>query len=184
MNTKIDRSTILILTTLLLFGLPILGCSSGLRTEFVEGTVTLEGEPLEGASVTFTPVSGNTARMAVGFTDARGRYTLTTAEGGSPGRGTTQGDYKITIAKRAPNPAWRGEQESPAVVERADPSQPPTPREEAVAAAAAERARRAAGLAPPRVYLSPQKYGNPETSGLTATVVRGRNTFDFALTEE
>lgn len=33
---------------------------------------------------------------------------------------------------------------------------------------------------PPK-YLAPQKYENPQSSGLTATVKSGRNTFDFDL---
>jgi hypothetical protein len=44
--------------------------------------------------------------------------------------------------------------------------------------------RAGAGLPPPFLDLTPRRYNNPETSELTATVVRGRNKFDFALTEE
>ena len=174
MKTKMDNPMLLV--ALLLIGLPILGCSSGLRTEFVEGIVTLEGEPLEDALVTFIPASEGTARAAVGTTDAKGRYTLTTVEGGKPGKGTTEGSYKITVAKRMPDTT---EQKPESVVMNADPSRPPTPQE----MAAAEQARRSAGLPPPYLYLSPKKYNNPETSGLTATVVRGKNTFDFPLSE-
>ena len=176
MNTKIDRS--IILTALLLLGSSLLGCSSGLRTEFVEGIVTLDGEPIEGASVTFIPSSAGTARIAIGTTDERGRYTLTTAEGGNPGKGATAGDYKVTVAKRTPDPAWAGGQERPAI-ERADTSRPPTIEE----MAAEDHARKAmaAGLAPPRLYLTPQKYGKPDTSGFTAAVVRGKNRFNFDM---
>ncbi|WP_337176611.1 hypothetical protein [Paludisphaera sp.] len=37
--------------------------------------------------------------------------------------------------------------------------------------------------APPPKRLTPEKYENPETSGLTAKVERGSNTRDFALTD-
>jgi hypothetical protein len=157
---------------LILAGLSFAGCHSGLRTEYVEGIVTLDNKPVEGALVTFIPASGETARVAAGTTDARGRYTLTTAEGGRPGRGTTEGDYKVTVAKRTPDTS-----KERATVETSQSNQPPS-REEM---AAADRARRAAGLPPPFLYLTPKKYNNPETSGLTATVVRGKNRFNFDM---
>jgi hypothetical protein len=102
---------------------------------------------------------------------------LTTVEGGKPGRGTTEGDYKVTVAKRTPDTAKEKEE---SVVVPAKTGQPPTPQE----MAAADQARRSAGLPPPYLYLSPKKYNNPETSGLTATVKRGKNKFDFPLTEK
>jgi len=166
-----------ILTAFFLIGLSFIGCHSGLRTEYVEGIVTLDGDPVEGALVTFIPASGETARAAAGTTDARGRYTLTTVEGGKPGRGTTEGDYKVTVAKRAPDTT----QEKREAAEPALPQDRPPTIEEM---AAADRARRSAGLPPPFLYLTPKQYNNPETSGLTATVVRGKNKFDFALSEK
>ncbi|MDA7994250.1 MAG: carboxypeptidase-like regulatory domain-containing protein, partial [Pirellulales bacterium] len=39
----------------------------------VVGTVTLDGKPLEGASITFAPQSG---RSSSGVTDSSGRYSL------------------------------------------------------------------------------------------------------------
>ena len=164
--------------------LSFIGCDSGLRTQFVEGIVTLNGEPVEGAMVTFVPVAdGSSARMAVGTTDARGRYTLTVAEGGSPGRGTTEGEYKVTVAKRISHD--HADAVGTPVVETRDPNRPPTAEERM----ALERERQMmpparAGLPPPFLFLTPRRYGNPETSGLTATVVRGRNTFNFALEDE
>ncbi|MCL2622451.1 MAG: DUF4198 domain-containing protein [Planctomycetaceae bacterium] len=175
MITTITRP--LIPVTFLLAGLSFAGCNSGLRTEYVEGIVTLEDKPLEGALVTFIPASGGTARVAAGTTDARGRFTLTTAEGGKAGRGTTEGDYKVTIAKRAPETTKQNQEIAAA---SANSGQPPT-REEM---AAADRERRTAGLPPPYLYLSPKKYNNPDTSGLTATVVKGKNKFGFSLTEK
>jgi len=41
----------------------------------VEGTVTLDGAPLEGATVEFQPVAGG--RPSVGTSDANGHYSLT-----------------------------------------------------------------------------------------------------------
>jgi hypothetical protein len=167
----VNRS--IVRAVLILVGLSFAGCHSGLRTEYVEGIVTLDDKPVEGALVTFIPASGETARIAAGTTDARGRYTLTTAEGGRPGRGTTEGDYNVTVAKRTPDTS----REQVATETNQQPNQPPS-REEM---AAADRARRAAGLPPPFLYLTPKKYNSPETSGLTATVVRGKNRFHFDL---
>ena len=171
MTTSIYRFTVPAL--FFLMSLLFTGCHSGLRTEYVEGTVTLDGKPVEGALVTFIPASGGTARVAAGTTDVRGRYTLTTAEGGRPGRGTTEGDYQVTIAKRTPDTS----KEKHEAAETGKSEQPPS-REEM---AAAERARRAAGLPPPFLYLTPRKYNNPQTSGLTATVVRGKNRLHFVM---
>ena len=171
--TTLSRSIIPIL--FIFVSLSLVGCQSGLRTEYVEGIVTLDDKPVEGALVTFIPTAGGTARAAAGTTDSRGRYTLTTVEGGKPGRGTTEGDYKVTVAKRAPDTT-----KPPANVETSSSNQPPT-REEM---AAADRARRAAGLPPPYLYLTPKKYNNPETSGFTATVVRGKNRFNLEMSSK
>ncbi|MCR9117863.1 MAG: hypothetical protein NXI22_13065 [bacterium] len=50
------------------------GCSGGsdVSTAAVAGTITLNGEPAEGVSVSFAPDSG--MRPSVGVTDAQGRY--------------------------------------------------------------------------------------------------------------
>lgn len=149
----------------------ISGCG-GLRTEYVEGIVTLDGEPVEGALVTFHPVEGE-ARYAAGDTNTAGKYVLTTAEGGKPGRGAIQGEYKITVSKRKPV-----DEEEPAAAPAT--SEPPSIQE----MAAREMARRQAGLPPPFAYLTPKVYNNLETSGFTATVVRGKNRFNFEMVSE
>ncbi|WP_437186971.1 carboxypeptidase-like regulatory domain-containing protein [Planctomicrobium sp. SH668] len=54
------------------------GCSQGLNDQpelgEVVGTITYEGKPLSGASITFIPVDG---RPASGKADAEGKYELT-----------------------------------------------------------------------------------------------------------
>ena len=51
------------------------GCSQGSGVELVpvEGVVTLDGKPVEGAEVLFRPESG---RPSAGRTDAEGKYAL------------------------------------------------------------------------------------------------------------
>jgi hypothetical protein len=81
------------------------GCFGGSDTpELIDahGTVTLDGQPLGGATVTFTPqVTGNeAARPASGATDDRGEFTLqysTNETGARPGK------YKVSISTYRPN---------------------------------------------------------------------------------
>jgi hypothetical protein len=43
-----------------------------LQTEYVEGVVTLDGQPVEGATVTFVPVAEGQGAPATGMTNAQG----------------------------------------------------------------------------------------------------------------
>ena len=60
---------------LALASLLIAGCGSESDLAKVKGKVTLGGQPLEGATVTFQPTEDGGAPSA-GQTDAKGRYTL------------------------------------------------------------------------------------------------------------
>lgn len=131
------------------------GCesSSTLDTKFVEGTVTLDGVPVEGATVDFIPTDKVTGAAATGMTDAAGRYTLTVLDPPDDsivdiGTGTLPGDYYVTVRKA---------------------TVAPTPE---------NSSRPAMGK---KSYLVPQKYESPRTSGLKATVSEEKNDVDFAL---
>jgi hypothetical protein len=63
-----------------------------LKLGTVEGTVTLNGEPLAGAKVTFTPDEG---RPATGVTNQEGRYRLTTKKAND---GAAVGRHRISIS--------------------------------------------------------------------------------------
>lgn len=67
------------------------GCGASLKP--VTGTVTLDGTPVDGASVTFISEDGSTT--ASGITDSTGTFKLYSAgkEGTSPGK------YKVTVIK-------------------------------------------------------------------------------------
>jgi len=163
----------------LLILLAALGCSQGLKTVYVGGIVTLDSEPVEGATVTFYPVSEDGgAELAVGTTDAKGFYTITAASGGKFGRGTTPGEYMVSVAKRAPDPNEKVVDVP--TVSSTDSKGGPDPK----ALQAREEAARKAGLPPPYLYLTPKKYGNPNTSGFKATVKKGKNKFDFPMTND
>jgi hypothetical protein len=71
------------------------GCG-GPATVPVSGTVTLDGEPVDGATVTFVPEGEG--RPANGNTDASGNFTLTTFTGGD---GALPGSYNVTVFKTA-----------------------------------------------------------------------------------
>mgnify|MGYP001412471187 CR=1 FL=1 len=131
------------------------------------GTVTYQGKPVEGATVSFRPVNGK--RAASGRTDAQGRFHLTSLH---PGDGAFPGAYKVAISK----------------IEDTDPAHQVTAEEFA--------AMVAGGKAPPReparsgagksagglVYHIPEKYLDADKSALTAEVTAsGENDFVFDL---
>ena len=68
-----------------------LGCGSGYST--VTGTVTLDGAPLASATVMFTSEDNN--RVATGFTDASGNFTMTADNKD----GVLPGKYKVSVSK-------------------------------------------------------------------------------------
>jgi hypothetical protein len=70
------------------------GC--GGKTVKVEGIVTLDGTPVQGATVIFVPQGGE--REANGLTDADGVFHLTTF---NTGDGAMPGTYKVTVEKHA-----------------------------------------------------------------------------------
>lgn len=126
-------------------------------TTGVTGTVTLDGEPVEGAVVTFVPTGDG--QSAVGKTDGSGQYRLTTFGGGD---GAITGEYQVKIAKYAAPEAVEAsgtaEGEGAGVEYEEDPND--TGEQES---------------------LLPEKYASESTSGLTATVSENATTFDFQL---
>lgn len=123
------------------------GCRRGPPVVFVEGVVTMNGEPLEGANVGFTPVGTPGSMPAAGFTDAKGKFVLSTHTA-KFGGGATVGDYVVIVSKTVIPP---GEEEKDS----------------------------------PKVELvTPAAYRLKETSPLRATVVRGKNRFEFDLSSK
>src|SRR5580704_9537536 len=85
-----------------LTGFAIVGCgpqAPALKTAPVAGTVTYNGNAVEGAQVVFSPVNKND-RSAVGTTDASGRFTVQTPVGGEKmAKGALAGDYSVVVVK-------------------------------------------------------------------------------------
>lgn len=71
------------------------GGSGSLGTVPVTGSVTLDGEPVEGASVVFSPVTAE-GRAAAAKTGPDGKFKLTTQ---ATDDGAVPGSYKVAITK-------------------------------------------------------------------------------------
>ena len=141
------------------------GCGqSGPAVEYVQGVVTLDGTPLEGATVSFSP-KGTSGMGAAGLTQPDGSFTLN-ARGAKPGAGTAVGDYSVTVSKvempEMPN------------IDEDDPRYG-TPEQ--------ERLEQEALNAKPKVIV-PEKYNNSKTSPFTAKVESGSNTFTFDISSK
>jgi hypothetical protein len=65
---------------------------------YVTGTVLLDGEPVDGVSVTFSPVDHNEGHAAGGVTNAQGVFKLTTG-GVAIDRGAEPGTYHVSLSK-------------------------------------------------------------------------------------
>ncbi len=83
------------------------GCSDGSSpppklpgTVKVTGTATLDGKPLEGAIIRFSPISNKGFHGAAGVADASGKYELVTDIGnGQSSPGVIPGDYTIYVSR-------------------------------------------------------------------------------------
>ncbi len=62
----------------------------------VSGTVTLDGKPLSGATVSFLPVGATRGRTCYGATDAEGRYELMLDE---EHKGAPEGEFAVLCNK-------------------------------------------------------------------------------------
>ncbi|MBN2293061.1 MAG: hypothetical protein JXM70_11585 [Pirellulales bacterium] len=72
-----------------------IGCGPGRpKTVPVTGVVTLDGKPVQGASVKFEPK--NEGRPAMGETDQEGKFSLKTFD---PGDGAILGEHQVTVRK-------------------------------------------------------------------------------------
>ncbi|HVX12440.1 MAG TPA: carboxypeptidase-like regulatory domain-containing protein [Pirellulales bacterium] len=157
------------------------GCSKGpsIKTYPVKGTVTYNGKPVGGATVSYVSKRPD-ARPSTGVTEADGSFSVSTYVGPSEVlRGAEPGDYRVTIVKQSKEAqqaaADTADYASLSEKERADrltkmwekqgPSKPGT-------------------QSKPTSEI-PVKYATPETSDLSATVVVGENEpREFKLTDD
>jgi hypothetical protein len=93
MNVFHARSWTVAVVLVALVGLWLPGCGSkGTALGEVEGTVTLDDEPLAGATISFSPEGGGRTSSAI--TDEAGRYRL---EFTADKPGALVGKHKVTI---------------------------------------------------------------------------------------
>ena len=89
MNSRFQVLPLVLCTLLISF----LGCNKGSgNIGTVEGVVTLDGKPVDRATITFYPASG---RSSGGYTDENGHYSLvyTRSE-----KGAVIGEHQVTIS--------------------------------------------------------------------------------------
>lgn len=130
------------------------------KTVPVTGKVTYNGDAIAGAQVTFRG-GGHTA---LGVTGPDGTFKLSTF---GDGDGATLGEKNVTVAKRttvgssgsAPGGGMTMD-EALAASERGETPEPPKVEQ-----------------------LLPEKYSDPNTSGLKFTVEKGSNNFPIKLTD-
>ena len=137
-----------------------IGCpNQTVKTAYVEGVVSLDGVPVEKATVSFSLLDSASNISAYGETDASGVYRLTAHPGGSHGKGAIEGEYVVSIIKQNAIP-------QPDKIVRASSSE----EEDYIPVLI--------------VDVVPKKYHRTSTSGLTATIVKGKNRIDFSLTSQ
>ena len=150
------------------------GCNK-YGTVKVAATVTLDGQPLEGASVRFHPVDDAGTRGASGITDTDGRVRMSTFAAGD---GVLPGEYVVTVSKQDEageiDPVFKAR---------------PAPEDETEEEAQARKIRAAAhaattgGLIPKYSTGLPRKYRLRKESPLRCTVPTDDEVV-FALTSE
>lgn len=168
-NSYLSRQAVVALGAICVSSMIIFsGCSKGPsrpKTYPVRGVVTLNGTPVEGATVTFVPKEGaageSRPQAATAITDSNGRYAIGTF---ATGDGAIPGEYVVKVTK------YRAAQQQAAVGN--DP--------ESQMQAFLQYQQGAQQQSRPMNEL-PAKYENEKTSGLFITVQPGDNTFNIEL---
>jgi hypothetical protein len=116
MATKTVRRGRLPLAILCAFGLTsLVGCGGGVKRIPVSGTVTLDGQPLNGGVLVFSPdtAKGNTAQISCASPVREGQYELETVgvTGADSGKGVPPGWYKVIL--KTPNRSTKKRPDSP-----------------------------------------------------------------------
>jgi hypothetical protein len=135
------------------------GCNSKhyISTELVEGYVTLDGQPFDNVVVTFLPIN-STGEMGFASTDNQGKFRISTLAG-KPDSGTTVAEYKVVFNKEIEDVSKRKFDKDQNGKEIVLPNLT-------------------------TVQMVPKKYLNPETSGITVQVKKGKNVFNFDLVSQ
>lgn len=138
------------------------GADVGFQSQSVGGVVLFKGQPVEGATVSFSPESGSEGKAgvpAVGQTGPDGTFSLRALQSGRPvTAGTAVGQYIVTVVK----------QQIPAMSDPEFVNNPPP-------------------VIPPEMLepkdLLPAVYRSATKSPLRAEVQEGKNQFRLELVE-
>jgi hypothetical protein len=150
----------------------IYGCSGGPKLPIVvpvKGTVTLDGNPLENASLTFIS-NDPKVKSGVATTDDKGNFeVLTYFDATHILKGIPAGEYKVTVTKMADS----GEAPQPvmAVPKKEDRNRMQEQMMAKMMATNDKKAKKAL----------PDKYSKPDSSGLKAIATAGMDPLKFEL---
>ncbi len=174
------RPTVMWLALPLLGGLAC-GPGNGLELATVRGAVTYKGEPVRAGNVTFFPddSKGTVGPPSTGTINQDGRFTLSSE---SASDGAIVGTHKVSVLGYDPEPTGTA---AAAPDPQADPKaffaaktrrrRPPTKGE-------GPTYRGRDGKSYPLVV--PERFRNPDQSGLTAKVDPGTNDFKITIDDE
>ena len=157
------RATLFIIVSSLGFGIVGCGGDSGPKLAGVTGTVTYGGKPIAGATVTMQ-TEGVKGQSSLGFTDAAGKFKMTTGgRVGVPVGKARVGITKLAATSDVPNPK--------------DMKPEDMMKMQIASGGAAKK------VAPKREI--PEKYADPTKSGLTAVIEanESKNVFEYPLVE-
>lgn len=151
------------LTMLISFGATLVGCSSGSvpGTFPVNGTVTFNGKPVDGATISF--VGKGSERPATAISTADGKYDLYTLDS----RGALPGNYSVVVSKM----------EAPSDSVNKDAGFDASGKDLSMEQSAANVGK----PTPKAKQLLPAKFGSPSTTPLSFEVKNSANNFDIKL---
>src|SRR5207302_974197 len=146
------------------------GCGSGQPKLYkVTGKVTLDGQPLSGATVQFVPADPATGlEIARGSTGSDGVYNLTTY---NTNDGAMEGNYKVLVTISPKAEVASGDSTAPGGLD-------PNKMKEMFAKNMAESFKRNTRAAPKETVIH-RDYSNFESTPLQAKVNAGANTVDL-----
>ncbi len=165
--TRVSQSICFVVTLSLVSVLG--GCKGSDKPDTVpvSGKVTLDGVPVEGASVMFRPEGPG--RPGTAMTDANGMYSLSSY--GEPNDGAVPGVYTVAVIKIG----------GPGASALAG-SLPPPSDPNALSTISATPGTNSAEV-PETEYFVPKKYTDPSTSGLKLTIPEdGSDSINLELT--
>lgn len=138
------------------------GCGPRVVRYPVGGVVTLDGQPLKGASVTFMP--RGKGRPGIGVTDGEGRFSV---EDAGMHDGIPPGDYDVVVMLAV----WSKSKTTKIAIGPPDEHGKPTDLVEVVEV-------------PPYVtkWIVPERYSQLGSSGLSASITQPVRDLTFALT--